>query len=511
VRTQLIAWNVIALSLLLGMLGVIVRYSVKELMLHSIDIDLASRIRRRPNGPPRPGPGLGDGGPGLMSPGPPDRGRDDGGPPSPGGPPDPNGPRRGMRSPDDQPYRPVILSMEGVSLDRRSGRTQPWDTAAFNSLRDRTASANLTDYGVQSIETVTIDGAPFRLITIARLDPNYNRVILQLPYPLSDVYRALSDLDRALLTLIPIALACASAGGWFLTGRVLGRVSKMTASAGVIGVKDLSQRLPVAGDDEFSELATTFNGMLGRLESVFKQQERVLEQQRQFTADASHELKTPLTIIKGNTSLALNTRHTEDEYRLSIAEIDGAANTMSQLVQDLLLLARSDSGMAARERVDVPVEELIQEAVRAVKLARNVNLSLNLTDSGLCVHGNQNELVRVLKNLLDNAVQYSGPEGRITVSARREGAAVAIEVIDNGIGISAEHLAHLGERFYRADRSRTRPTGGTGLGLSICKGIVAAHNGSIRFASQVGKGTAVTVTLPASDFYSSATRIDIQR
>lgn len=519
VRTQLIAWNVAALTVLLGALGFIVRYSVKSLMLRSIDTELQKRARppRDPQPPGRPGPDRGgpdnepvtpqgmaeagpapDGGPPEGMPRPPrasspDADGDASGPPPPRG--GPGGP-----APEEAPYRPVLLNMQGTSVNRQ-GRQQPWDIAAFNEMRSRAASVTLSAAGIQVIDTVNIDGMPFRLLTQARQDPQWKRAILQVPYPLTDVYRAISELDRALLTLIPIALLCAAAGGWFLTGRVLVRVSRMTATAGGIGVRDLSQRLPVAGDDEFAELASTFNGMLGRLESVFNRQERLMEQQRQFTADASHELKTPLTIIKGNTSLALSNRPTEAEYRQSIVEIDEAATTMSQLVQDLLLLARSDSGLAGRERIDVPVAELLQQALYSTRPPQQTNTAavvLKPVDTDLCVIGNQNELTRLVKNLLDNAVQYSHPHGTVTASAKREGDWAVLEITDTGIGIAPEHLPHLGERFYRVDTSRTRPTGGTGLGLSICKGIVEAHGGSMRFESRVGKGTTVTVRLPAS-------------
>jgi len=558
VRMQVIAWNVLALSVLLGVLGIVVRYSVKELMLHSIDVELLNRSRQpRRNGPPPPRNGpppvQADGSapsgrsssaqahePGGTAPAdnPPDGQGDPSGPPQqnqdnqrpnddpteaeqgPGqaqrqrqgpGPdqdPDPSrhngragrgGMPEGQGPPpgDENGYRPVLLSMQGESLDPRAGRSGPWDLTAFNEMRTRSASMTLTHAGLTSIDNVTIDGLPFRLLTQARQDPLHHRVIVQIPYPLTDVIRAMDQMDRALLTLIPLALLCAAIGGWYLTGRVLQRVSHLTSYADSIGARDLTLRLPVSGDDEFSDLAATFNRMLGRLEQVFKRQEQLLDQQRRFTADASHELKTPLTIIRGNTSLALSGHPTEEDYKQSIQEIDTAAGTMAQLVQDLLTLARSDRGVELRDRVELPISEIIQQAIAEVRPLSTVSLELKISDEGLCVIGVQDELVRLFKNLLDNAMRYTPTDGKITVSAQQQGNSAVITITDTGKGIAPQHLAHLGERFYRVESSRARPHGGTGLGLSICKGIAESHGGSLQFASMVGKGTAVTVTLPA--------------
>ena len=270
----------------------------------------------------------------------------------------------------------------------------------------------------------------------------------------------------------------------------------MTLAAGQIGAQDLSERLPVSGQDEFSELASTFNGMLGRLETAFKRQEKILEQQRRFTADASHELKTPLTVIKGNTSMTLGAHPTEADFRQSMQEIDQAANSMSHLVQDLLLLARSDSGLVSGNRIELLMREILERAISSVRPLGGAPISLDIEDEMLCVQGNEMELTRVFSNLLNNAMRYTPEDGNITVTVRRKGDFAAVCVADTGIGIAAEHLPHLGERFYRIDDSRTRPSGGTGLGLSICKGIVEGHQGTLIFESELGSGTRAWVMLP---------------
>jgi signal transduction histidine kinase len=549
VRTQLIAVNVVALSLLLSALGFTVRYSVKRLMMQSIDRELSHRghgpgghggqhnphdgggngdIRNRTNGAagqantpdnvrdnawPGGQPGGGDG---SQNPPPPNQSGDgqqeDHGPaPGPDNSDQPdtaggaNGGRdnRGGRRPgpppqDEGPYRPALFGLDGKSLDPH-GRTELWDADAFAATKAEASRGTLAPPGIQHFSTVTVDGAQVRVLTVARRDPRFTAVIAQLPYPLTDVYRALEELDRALLWMIPVGLLFASIGGWYLTGRVLHRITWMTDAAATMGAGDLSRRLPADGDDEFSTLARTFNGMLSRLEQVFSRQNALLDQQRRFTADASHELKTPLTIIKGNTSLAISMGQmlTKEDCIQSMHEIDTAANSMSSLVQDLLLLARSDSGLAAGTRTVIAASEILSEAIKTVKPRQDVIIDFMPPDEDVTVYGNQQELVRVFKNLLDNAITYSTSGGMVHLMAQRTGSMVAFTVRDHGDGIAPEHLEHLGERFYRIDTSRTRPTGGTGLGLSIVKGIVEAHQGTLTFESEVGKGTQVTVSLPA--------------
>lgn len=481
-RTQLIFWNVFALSILLGGLGLIIRYTVIATMIASVDRELDARTRgpgpppgRRRNGPFDPPPG--------------DRppfGGDRGGPPDPRE--RPFGRRPFARS-DNNPYRPH-------RFDRQGRSTEPSDRWG---LLDKAAFTSALQEGRPVYSTVTFEGEPYRVLyRPIPAQPPFDGGIQAL-YPMTEINRAIFGLNRALLILIPVALLCAGAGGAALTDQVLRRVRRLAHSAANIGANNFSERLPVLGRDEFSSLAETFNGMLGRLETAFRQQKRLVEQQRRFTADASHELKTPLTIIKGNTSLALAGDTDEAGYRQSLQEIDTAANTMSQLVQDLLFLARSDGGQLGGGRIDLPLREVLEQAL--TQTARDASApKVTLSVAGnLRVTGNETELVRLFRNLLDNALRHTPPEGSVTVDAHRDGPRVVITVADTGAGIAPEHLPHLGERFYRIDDARSRPTGGTGLGLSICRGIVEAHGGTIDFRSDVGKGTSVRVTLPARD------------
>lgn len=478
VRTQLVWWNILALALLLGALGGVVRTLVRSTIMNSVDRELDGRTRpmmemmaRRhgPLGGPPPGPPSDLRLPSDLRP--PRGGREE------------HGPRF-----DLNPYFPRRFDLAGRALNPRHSAEPLWDPAAFA----------LAKTGQMHYSTVIVGGEPIRVLSRPFPRQGPAEGVIQAPYPLADVNRALRGLDRALLLLLPVALLCAGLGGALLTDRVLRRVRRLTQAAGGIGARDLSERLPVTGRDEFSELAETFNGLLGRLETAFGRQQRLIEQQRRFTADASHELKTPLTIIQGNASLALSGHPDPSEYRQAMGEVGQAAETMSRLVRDLILLAQSDAGRLGQGRIDLLVREVLERAISCVPRPA-ATICLTLDDEALSVAGNEEELVRLFTNLLTNAARHTPPGGRITLAARRAGDQAVVTVTDTGDGIAPEHLPHLGERFYRVDSARARLDGGTGLGLSIARSIAEAHGGTLAFASVLGEGTTVTVTLPGAE------------
>ena len=477
VRTQLVWWNIVALALLLGALGVVVRTLVRSTIMASVDRELETRTRPmidhgrggQPPGPPPP--------PGQQSdPRPPQDGR--------------GGGAREDRAPrfDNNPYRPRRFDLTGRSLNPFQPGEQLWDPAAFL----------IAATGKMNYSTVVVNDDPVRVLSRPFPRQGPAEGVIQAAYPLADVGRALRGLDRSLLLLLPVALLCAGLVGALLTDRVLLRVRRLTQAAGNIGARDLSERLPVTGSDEFSELAETFNGLLGRVETAFGRQQRLIEQQRRFTADASHELKTPLTIIQGNTSLALSGHPDLSDYHSAMGEIGMAAETMSRLVRDLILLAQSDAGRLGQGRIELLLREVLERAISRVPRPAAA-VCLTLDDEALSTPGNEEELVRLFTNLLTNAARHTPAGGRISLNARHEGGGVVVTVADTGDGIAPEHLPHLGERFYRVDSARARLDGGTGLGLSIARGIVEAHGGAMAFASTLGKGTTVTVTLPGAE------------
>lgn len=470
------------MALVLAALGMTIHYRARRDLLVSVDRELAARARRMmgmlpgfwfgppPGGPPPHGP----------------RGR--GRPPGGGlnGPPFERGPR---------PDRPAPLSWLAPRMMDRAGNVlsppnerAPWDRSAFRRA--------LRGEAIYSI--AAIDGEPLRVLSLPLLQNGTVILIFQFAHPLTDTYRALKGLRRTLLTLIPVGLLIAAGSGLFLTERALRPVRRMAVAAGRIGAKDLSERLPIVGNDEFSELAATFNGMLARLEEAFAKMEAVLEQQRRFTADASHELRTPLTVIKANASLALRGSRTAEEYQRALQAIQRATDTMNHIVQDLLWLARADGGQLARNVRETPIIEVLERAADIAQKTGGAPVMIDAPDASVTVTGNVEELTRLFSNLIENAVRHTPADGRITVSARREHHSVLVTVEDTGEGIPPEHLPHVCERFYRVDTARSRAEGGSGLGLSICQSIVEAHRGMMTIESELGKGTTVRVTLPCT-------------
>jgi signal transduction histidine kinase len=348
-----------------------------------------------------------------------------------------------------------------------------------------------------TFSTVEVNGEPYRVASRLATNGPFAGAVIQAAYPLSDLNRATEALDRGLLALIPIGGLGAWAGATFLTRRVLGKVSKFRVAAERMGEDDLSRRLPVEGDDEFAELAGTFNSLFARLEDAFRRQASALEQQRRFTADASHELKTPLTVIKGTTSMALSGPHLDDRSREAFLEVNTAADGMVKLVHDLLYLARADSGSLGSDRREVLAVEILERAKSGVAHLEGAPVQFGRIDPESAIWGNEQELVRLFTNLLSNARRHTPPTGRVEVTIEMKNGVTQVVVADNGCGISSEHLSKLGQRFYRADDSRSREDGGTGLGLAIVGEIVRAHEGTLQFQSAVEKGTRVTVRLPS--------------
>lgn len=397
-----------------------------------------------------------------------------------------------------QVYAPRLLTADGRTAYLSGRQIDRWDAVAA----ERAAAT-----GVGGFSTVVREGAPVRVYTVAlraNRDSGPVQGVLQMAESLKETHAELGRLARFFLLLTPAALLMAGAGAAFLTHRAMLPVRDITTAAAELEAKNLAARLPVNGSDEFAHLAVTFNGMLGRLESAFDRLERAVEQQRQFTADASHELKTPLAIARMGVGLALSRDRTPEEYRKALLTIDGSLERMTRLVTDLLLLARTDEGQTAFTREPVPLRGLLEEAAAPFRQGEN-RLAIAVVVEGppetwetLSAYGDPGHLGRVFRNLLENAVRHTPPTGRVTLTARADTdkETVQVFVADTGEGIAPEHLPYLFDRFYRADPARARAQGGTGLGLSICREIVSLHGGGIRIESHPGQGTRVCVTLP---------------
>ena len=243
--------------------------------------------------------------------------------------------------------------------------------------------------------------------------------------------------------------------------------------------------------DEVGRLANTFNDMIARLDAAF-------QRQRQFTADASHELRTPLTAIKGQIEVALSRRREADAYRHVLEGVNDEVHRLIRLVGSLLTLARVDAGEILVSKEPVDLSELVTGAVEQVRPAagdRNVVIDFN-GDAGAKLQADQDLLLQLLLNLLDNAIKYTQPGGKVNVGWGVNDGVGWLTVCDTGIGIPAEHLKQVFDRFYRIDAARSRSEGGAGLGLSISRWIAEAHGGELSLKSEQGKGTTVELRLP---------------
>jgi signal transduction histidine kinase len=297
---------------------------------------------------------------------------------------------------------------------------------------------------------------------------------------------------RSLVAEFTVAAAVITfLAGWLLAGRALRPVTTLRATAqGIADSRDFGRRVPgTGGEDELGQLAATFNGMLAGLEQTYQAQQR-------FVADASHELRAPLTAIQANLELLEGQPALSPEDRqAAVHEANGEVHRLSALVADLLALARADAGVPLlHQRVEL--DRVLLEAVGAVRpRVPGPQVRIDTLEPSF-VDGDPDRLKQLLLILLDNAVKYTPGEGTVTAGLRGAEGIAELTVADTGIGIPPDDLPHVFERFYRADPARRRDAGGTGLGLSIAKWIVEQHGGSIDITSAVGQGTVVTVRLP---------------
>jgi heavy metal sensor kinase len=299
----------------------------------------------------------------------------------------------------------------------------------------------------------------------------------------------------ALLALAGLGvLAAGLVGGWWLSSRAIRPIAVMTATADAISIRNLSERIDVRETDtELGELATVLNRTFDRLQAAFEQQSR-------FTADASHELRTPLSAILMNTELALSRQRSPEEYRTALETCRRASQRMKSLIECLLALARFDSGNSALDPRELDLEPVVQDCVDLMRpLADERHISINRMTVPTTVRGDHDRIAQVLTNLLSNAIRYNRDGGEVKLGVGAENGHAVITVSDTGIGIAPDELPHIFDRFYRADKSRSRADGGSGLGLAICKTIVDAHGGTITARSEPERGTTIEVRLPRSE------------
>ncbi|HET8984197.1 MAG TPA: HAMP domain-containing sensor histidine kinase [Trueperaceae bacterium] len=301
----------------------------------------------------------------------------------------------------------------------------------------------------------------------------------------------LDQLARDLIATVLIAFMAFTIGIWVLGERVLAPLRKVTEAAAKVSGSDLSQRVPVnKGRDEIHDLGVAINNMLGRLQESF-------ETQRRFTADASHELRTPVTAIAGHASYLVRRTNPSEEQIDSLTVIRREADRMGKLVNDLLELARADAGFTVN-KLPVNVVEVAEQALKNLsKLPGGTSVELAAPSPLAEVSGDGERLKQVILNLVQNAINAGAT--RVNVAVTQEAKQVRVEVLDDGSGIPAEAVPHLFERFFRVDGARSGRGNGSGLGLAIVKWIVQQHDGTVTVESSLGEGTVFTVLLPLLD------------
>jgi heavy metal sensor kinase len=343
-----------------------------------------------------------------------------------------------------------------------------------------------------SIYNLQTSGLPLRVL-VSEVNLGGDAYRVQVAASMGDFYRALDHFKWVVLVLSPSLLVLASAGGYWMSRRALTPVDEIIHEAQSINSKNLSKRLRVSqSGDELQRLSETLNRMLERLESAFNRITR-------FTADASHELRTPLAFMRTTTEVSLRTSRDVSEYREAQLQILEELEKTSDLVEKLMLLARADAGVETLQRSRVNLADSLREACRQGRTlaeAKQVTFQEDIVKAPVIVEGDPDGLRRLCLILIDNAVKYTPPQGLITVSLVSSNEFAVVEVRDTGIGIATEDLPYIFDRFYRADKARSRELGGVGLGLSIARWEAEAHGGSIAVQSIFGKGSVFEVRLP---------------
>lgn len=318
-----------------------------------------------------------------------------------------------------------------------------------------------------------------------------NSAALVVARPTKDIESVLRQLFHILVTAIPLTLLLAGGGGIFLAHRALKPVKKISDTARRIKENDLSRRIDVGTKDELGFLAETLNQMIERLENAFKRQ-------KEFTSDASHELRGPLAVIQAEASLSLRKVREPREYRKTLEVITNEAERMALLTNQLLELARMDVDKGAYGFESINLTEFLQVIYSDIAILceeKRLEIKTHLVKQ-VHIKGDPKSLQRMFFNILNNAIKYTEKGGIIRIALEEKNCMAKVSISDTGIGIPNESLPYIFKRFYRVDKARSRSEGGNGLGLSICKHIIDIHNGRIDVRSQMAKGSTFIIKIP---------------
>ena len=373
-----------------------------------------------------------------------------------------------------------------LQLARPAGDIDPLDRAKLRS-------------DIPVFNTTGDVGKHMRVLTVPLKNARGPAGLLQIGRNLNLFDATLQVLAAVLILLTILSMVLTGVMTWFVNGQALAPLATVTRVATQITkADDLSRRIQVTGvrDDEVGELIESFNQVLGRMEKLFTSQ-------RRFLADVSHELRTPLTVIKGNVGLMRKLKTLDEE---SLSGIEAEVDRLTRLVGDLLFLAQAESGRMPLDQSPVELDTVLLEVFQQARTLAGDRITVVINEiDQIQVTGDRDRLKQVLLNIAGNAVQYTPPGGRVTLSMRKAGERAQVVISDTGAGIPAVDLPHIFERFYRSEKSRKRSAhGGFGLGLSIAFWIVRNHGGTIEVSSVEGKGTSFTIWLPLTGLEKKA-------
>jgi heavy metal sensor kinase len=340
-------------------------------------------------------------------------------------------------------------------------------------------------------ETLTIEGRRHKArAAYGSIGPD---TILQIGLSLEDNDEFLAQFREIFGVTVPGVMVLACLFGWFMAKRALGSVEEVTRTARFISAGDLQQRVPVTGRaEEIDRLAITFNDMLDRIQ-------KLITEMKEMTENIAHDLRSPITRIRGVAEMSLTTGKAIDEYEAAAGNTVEECDRLLEMINTMLYISRAEARAERLSTEEVNMAGVIRDACELFRpVTEDKRVSL-VSDVGtdLRVRGELQDLQRMIANLIDNAVNYTPPRGVVTVSGQRNHKLVIIRVEDTGIGISAHEIPLIFRRFYRCDRSRSQP--GVGLGLSLVQAIVQAHRGEISVSSAPNVGTTFTVTLPSTN------------
>jgi heavy metal sensor kinase len=377
-----------------------------------------------------------------------------------------------------------LLAPDGKELS--STDLSSWGLLDVN----RPALQRIVENAEPVFETLAVEGKRHKTRTV--YGPIGPGAILQIGTSLEDDDELLADFRDIFGVTVPVVMVFAALIGWFMARRALTQVEEVTGTARGISATDLERRVPVKGKaDEIDRLATTFNDMLDRIQTLVKEM-------KEMTENIAHDLRSPITRIRGMAEMALTTGKSIDEYETAAASTVEDCDRLLEMINTMLYISQAEAAPEKLPMEEVNMTGVVRDACelfQPVAEDKGVHLVVEI-GADLRVRGALQGLQRMLANLIDNALNYTPRPGTVTVSVGGDEKLGVIAVKDTGIGISQEELPNIFRRFYRGDRSRSRP--GTGLGLSLVQAIVHAHGGQISVTSSPNVGTTFTITLPSS-------------